>query len=181
MDATRYVITQASTGVAIRLPDCFSFRAGREVWRQLCPEEWPYREYVLDLGEVATISDSGIAWLRFFLGWAEAAQVEVRLTNVSDALATRLMEAERLSAANSPQPAQLAHGANGARDAHATNATNATNATHDAHDAHAHATQVERDAHAHAHATQPAHGESPADVPAARHDAAYTLTPAHLP
>lgn len=175
MDATRYVITQASTGVAIRLPDCFSFRAGREVWRQLCPEEWPYREYVLDLGEVATISDSGIAWLRFFLGWAEAAQVEVRLTNVSDALATRLMEAERLSAANSPQPAQLAHGANGARDAHATNATQVT------HDAHAHATQVERDAHAHAHATQPAHGESPADVPAARHDAAYTLTPAHLP
>lgn len=164
MDATRYVITQASTGVAIRLPDCFSFRAGREVWRQLCPEEWPYREYVLDLGEVATISDSGIAWLRFFLGWAEAAQVEVRLTNVSDALATRLMEAERLSAANSPQPAQLAHGASGARDAHATNAT-----------------QVTHDAHAHAHATQPAHGESPADVPAARHDAAYTLTPAHLP
>ncbi len=155
MDATRYVITQDSTGVAIRLPDGFSFRKGREVWRQLCPEEWPYREYVLDLGEVATISDSGIAWLRFFLGWAEAAQVEVRLTNVSDALTARLMEAERLSAPNSPQPA---------------------------HDAQAYAAQVAHDAHAHAtHDAQVAHGESPADVPAARHDAAYTFTPAHLP
>ena len=44
-----------------------------------------------------------IAWLRFFLGWAEAAQVSVRLSGVSEALAARLMEAER-AAAGSARP-----------------------------------------------------------------------------
>jgi len=101
MDATRYVITQASTGVAIRLPEGFRFKDGREVWRLLHPEEWPYREYVLDFAEVSTISDCGIAWLRFFLGWAEAAQVSVRLCGVSDTLAARMMEAERRAEATS--------------------------------------------------------------------------------
>jgi hypothetical protein len=105
MDATQYVITPGGTGVAIRLPDGFTFRKGGEVWRLLRPEEWPYREYVLDFSEVSTISDCGIAWLRFFLGWAEAAQVSVRLSGVSEALAARLMEAER-AAAGSARPAR---------------------------------------------------------------------------
>lgn len=106
MDATQYVTTQAGTGVAIRLPDAFNFKKGSEVWRLLHPEEWPYREYVLDFGEVSTISDCGIAWLRFFLGWAEAAQVSVRLSGVSEALAARLMEAEQAAAAGSARPAR---------------------------------------------------------------------------
>ena len=104
MDATRFVTAQASTGVAIRLRDGFRFKEGSEVWRLLRPEEWPYREYLLDFSEVSTISECGIAWLRFFLGWAEAAQVTVRLTNVSEALATQLLESERRLAARSARP-----------------------------------------------------------------------------
>lgn len=104
MDATPYFTTQAGPGAAIRLPDGFRFRDGGQVWRLLRPEEWPYREYVLDFSEVTTISDCGIAWLRFFLGWAEAARVTVRLTNVSEALATQLLESERRLPARSARP-----------------------------------------------------------------------------
>jgi hypothetical protein len=103
MDATRYVTAEARTGVTIRLRDRFRFKEGCEVWRSLRPTEWPYQEYVVDLSEVSTISDCGIAWLRFFLGWAEAAEVSVRLTCVSEALAARLLESEsRLSGARDP-------------------------------------------------------------------------------
>lgn len=114
MEATRYVTAQIGTGVSIRLREGFRFRDGREVWRLLCPEEWPYREYVLDLSEVSTITDCGIAWLRFFFGWAEAAQVEVRLINISDALTARLMEAERLFAAGSGSASASAPGSGSA-------------------------------------------------------------------
>lgn len=173
MEATRYVTAQIGTGVSIRLREGFRFRDGREVWRLLCPEEWPYREYVLDLSEVSTITDCGIAWLRFFFGWAEAAQVEVRLINISDALTARLMEAERLFAAGSGSVSASASASASAPGSGSASAS--ASARPDHRDAPASARSnahdlVEGPAAAQSVSARPDHREAPASARSDAHD-----------
>jgi ABC-type transporter Mla MlaB component len=67
-----------------------TFKEGCRFWREQRPEEWTFRQCLIDLSGVTECSENGLAWLQIFLRWARSVDVDVCFVEAPPEVATML-------------------------------------------------------------------------------------------
>lgn len=76
-----FMINRSPDGkiVMLSVTGCFDLSLGFALWQYCQPEEYRYQSYVFNLSGVSELRDSGLAWLRMFVKWAQQEEATVRL------------------------------------------------------------------------------------------------------